>query len=96
MSKKVLCTLPFAAAMINGIAFEEVEGGMQSVDPVSDEVADNFLSIPGYEEVEVSDAKPLTAAEKKAAAKVAAEADAAAKAEADAAAAPAADQEAQQ
>lgn len=55
MSKFVLCTLAHAALEINGVAFEAVKGGVVSVDPVDDEAAERFASIPGYELV---DAKP--------------------------------------
>lgn len=58
MPRKILCTSPFAGEIINDIAFEQVELGMQSVDVVPDEIADNFLTIPGYEAVEVEDKAP--------------------------------------
>lgn len=51
---KVICTLPNAAAVINGVAFEPHELGLISED-ISKEKVEYFLSIPGY----VSpDAKP--------------------------------------
>jgi nucleoid-associated protein YgaU len=46
---KVICTLPNAAAEINGVKFSLVEGGMLS-DEVSAEQAESFLAIPGYAE----------------------------------------------
>lgn len=46
---KVICTLPNAAAEINGVKFTPAEGGMLS-DEVSAEQAESFLSIPGYVE----------------------------------------------
>jgi hypothetical protein len=46
---KVICTLPNAAAEINGVKFTPAECGMLS-DEVSAEQAEAFLSIPGYVE----------------------------------------------
>ena len=77
MGKKILCTLAFASELINDVAFEAVDGGMQSVDVVPDDVADTFLTIPGYEAVEFEAEEKVTAKSKKAAAAAAAEAEAA-------------------
>lgn len=84
MSKHILCTLAHASTLINGVAFAASDNpaGMLSVDPVDDETAANFTSIPGYEIHEVKGkasepkapakapaAKTLTKAEKAAAKK---------------------------
>lgn len=45
---QVLCTLPNASELINGVKFAAHAKGLLSED-VSDEVAANFASIPGYE-----------------------------------------------
>ena len=45
---KVLCTLPNASEEISGVKFVSHANGMLSED-VTDEVAANFASIPGYE-----------------------------------------------
>ena len=44
---KIKCTLPNASTEISGVKFESVGGAMLSED-VSDDVALNFSSIPGY------------------------------------------------
>ena len=44
---KVLCTLPNASNLINGVRFASVPDGMLS-EEISDDVAANFASIPGY------------------------------------------------
>ena len=44
---RVISTLPNQAAVTNGVKFEEDKGQFLSED-VSDEVAANFASIPGY------------------------------------------------
>ena len=46
--KKVVCTLPNASELINGVKFAEEDGVMVSVE-VEDDVAEQFASIPGYE-----------------------------------------------
>lgn len=48
---KILCTLPNASSLINGIRFEPAEHGMQSVEDLPDEVAAGFSAIPGYQVV---------------------------------------------
>ena len=48
MSVQVLCTRPNAGSNINGIDFHAVDGGMLSV-AISQEQAEEFLAIPGYE-----------------------------------------------
>lgn len=45
---KVICTRPNASNLINGVKFEPHERGVISED-ISDEKAEAFLSIPGYE-----------------------------------------------
>lgn len=50
--KTILCTLPNASTLINGIEFKETPEGMLSV-PVEDSVAADFATIPGYEAVEL-------------------------------------------
>lgn len=45
---KVLCTLPNASEEISGVKFVAHEKGMLSED-ISDEIAADFASIPGYE-----------------------------------------------
>lgn len=44
---KVICTLPNASTLINGVKFIEHEAGVISED-ISDEVAAAFASITGY------------------------------------------------
>lgn len=48
MSVQVLCTRPNAGSNINGIDFHAVDGGMLSV-AISQEQAEEFLAIPGYQ-----------------------------------------------
>lgn len=48
MTVQILCTRPNASTTINGVAFHETDAGMLS-EPVSQELADMFLGIPGYE-----------------------------------------------
>lgn len=74
---KVLCTLPNASEEISGVKFVTHAAGMLS-EEITDEVAENFVSIPGYEMVGGAPAG-LTDAEK-AAADEAAAAEAAAEA----------------
>lgn len=53
----ITCRLPNASEEINGIEFEMVEEGegpddinhVQTIDPVDEETARQFLGIPGYE-----------------------------------------------
>lgn len=45
---KVICTLPNAADLINGVVFTPCPDGMISED-ITDEQAENFASIPGYQ-----------------------------------------------
>ena len=62
---KVICTLPNASFEISGVKFTQTEDRMAVVsEEISDEKAEMFLSIPGYE-LEVEDPE---AAEKAAAA----------------------------
>lgn len=46
--KLIICTIPTATSPINGIEFGPHERGLVST-PVSDETAEYFGSIPGYE-----------------------------------------------
>ena len=45
---RVLCTLPNASTMINGVRFASTPNGMLS-ETIDEGVAANFLEIPGYE-----------------------------------------------
>lgn len=47
MSVQVLCTRPNASESINGVAFTATDEGMLS-EPISQDVADEFLACPGY------------------------------------------------
>lgn len=63
--KKVLCTLPNASALINGVAFEESDAGMLS-EAIEDDAAKQFQGIPGYELIDAGEAKkePVKGAKK--------------------------------
>jgi len=52
---RVVCTLPNASTLINGVPFTEDRGQMIS-DEISDEVAADFVAIPGY--LSLVEAKP--------------------------------------
>jgi hypothetical protein len=54
--KKVLCTLPNASALINGVAFEESDAGMLS-EAFEDYSDKQFEGIPGYELIDAGEAK---------------------------------------
>lgn len=60
---KVLCTLPHASDLINGVKFVEHKLGMLS-EEISDEAAALFLSIEGYvipgKKAATKDADPAT------------------------------------
>lgn len=56
--KKVLCTLPNASALINGVAFEETDAGMLS-EAIEDDAAKQFEGIPGYELIDAGEAKKV-------------------------------------
>ena len=45
---RVLCTLPNAGSVINGVSFSKGEGGRVS-EEISQPQADRFAAIPGYE-----------------------------------------------
>lgn len=67
--KKIICDLPNASELINGIKFEStLDGAVISLEPVEDDVAAQFDGIPGYHLVDAEPAgkKSETAAEKKA------------------------------
>ncbi len=64
MTVQVLCTRPNASTSINGVAFHETDAGMLS-DPISQELADMFIGIPGYEVIPTV-AKPSESVEVKA------------------------------
>lgn len=49
----VLCKLPNAGDVINGIRFRKMDGvGAVSVEQVPDDVAQHFARVPGYELLE--------------------------------------------
>lgn len=75
---KVLCTLPNASEEISGVKFVSHANGMLSED-ISDEVAADFASIPGYE---IVGAEPKKAPAPEDAAKAAERAELVVKAEA--------------
>jgi len=55
----VLCTLPNASTLINGVAFvkhESKDGAVITAEPVAESVAAMFESIPGYEISEITPA----------------------------------------
>lgn len=66
MSKHILCTLLTASTSISGLAFAPSEDpkGMLSVDPVDDDTAKRFASIPGYEIHEIGDGPSAAEREK--------------------------------
>lgn len=57
---QVICRLPNASEEISGVKFEPIEGGMIS-EEISDEQAELFVSINGYELV--GEKKPAPAAD---------------------------------
>ena len=59
---QVLCKLPNASDLINGVAFESTADGMLSED-VSDDVAAAFAAIPGYSIVGAVDPAAAAAAD---------------------------------
>lgn len=63
MTVQILCTRPNASTNINGVAFHETEAGMLS-EEISQELADMFIGIPGYEVVPAA-AKPSESIEVK-------------------------------
>lgn len=65
---RVICTRPNASLNISGVAFEPTEDGMAVIsEEISDEQAENFLSIQGYAVAE-EDADAAAAAAERAAA----------------------------
>lgn len=65
---KVLCTLPNASRLINGVAFVLHPRGVLSVDDLPDDVAASFGAIPGYEvltDMEMAAEAEIEAAEPK-------------------------------
>lgn len=56
---RVLCELPFASSLINGVAFTRSDAGSVS-EEISDKVAAAFLAIPGYKLVEEKPAAPAS------------------------------------
>lgn len=56
---RVICTLPNASNLINGVAFEAHKLGMIS-EEVEQDVADTFLAIAGYVLDDEVKAKPVT------------------------------------
>lgn len=65
---KVLCTLPNASSLISGVAFVSHANGMLSED-VTDAVAADFATIPGYTIVGSTDSADKAAAEAEATSK---------------------------
>lgn len=63
MTVQVLCTRPNASTSINGVAFRATDAGMLS-DPITQELADMFIGIPGYEVIPTV-AKPSESVEVK-------------------------------
>ena len=45
---KIICNLPNASELINGVAFKK-RGDVVVSEEVTQEVADSFTAIPGYE-----------------------------------------------
>lgn len=66
MRKHILCTIATASTSISGLAFAPSEDpkGMLSVDPVDDDTAKRFASIPGYEIHEIGDGPSAAEREK--------------------------------
>ena len=58
--KRILCKLPNSGDRINDIAFSPGAGYMIS-EPVENDVADYFASIPGYEILEIPQPAQKTA-----------------------------------
>lgn len=60
---RVICALPNASDEINGIKFHKLDDGRLISDDVADDVAEHFVSIPGYEldaeESDIPPAKPV-------------------------------------
>ncbi len=57
---KVICTRPNASLNINGVNFTPTEDGTGVLsDEISDDAAELFLSIPGYELAEQGEQKPV-------------------------------------
>ena len=65
---KVICTRPNASLNINGVNFTPTEDGRGVIsEEISDDAAELFLSIEGYELAEQGEQKPAAAAAKPAA-----------------------------
>jgi len=58
--KHVLCTLPNASTLINGVAFTVMADGMLSV-PVADDIAESFAAIAGYTAIDLKPAEKTKA-----------------------------------
>ncbi len=57
---KVICSRPNASLNINGVKFTPTEDGTGVIsDDISDDAAELFLSIPGYELAEEGETKPV-------------------------------------
>lgn len=63
MKVQILCTRPNASTSINGVAFHETDAGMLS-EEISQELADMFIGIPGYELIPAA-SKPAESVEAK-------------------------------
>ncbi len=48
MTKQVICDLPNASLEISGVKFTPLDDGGVLSEPISDEQAEAFISIPGY------------------------------------------------
>ena len=56
---KVICTRPNASLCINGVKFTPTEDGTGVIsEEISDEAAEHFLLVPGYDLAETGEQKP--------------------------------------
>ena len=58
---RVICSLTNASELINGVRFVRVPNGVMMSEPISDEAAAVFASIPGYEIVPPKEPAKATA-----------------------------------
>lgn len=65
MPKKVICRLPNASELINGVEFVPTTEGVISKDVLDDAVAERFKGIPGYTLIDVQPVKASKHAEPK-------------------------------
>ena len=60
---KVICTRPNASLCINGVKFTPTEDGTGVIsEEISDEAAEHFLLVPGYDLAETGEQKPAAPA----------------------------------